>query len=360
MRGPAGWILSVLLLCALSACTATRSPTGLETGSSGATGSLEPSGAESVDSQASPPAAPSAAAGLAFVRLVGSVQQVFLVHADGDIVQLTNFSMDGNAGGAGPVAWSPDGHRIAVALGVPVSVEIAVVDVATGAVADLGPGGGGVPSWSPDGERLAYTAAFDVVGPGARIPVFVATPASGTVEEIGWGFAPVWHPSGERMVVSRSEGETETSPGTPVLVYLEADGSGESRFLTGYSRAVWSPDGSRLALERNGPSALLLADADGANPAPLAEGTLLAWSPDGTRLAYAQPESSTVVLVDVESGRRTDTGVSGGPAAWSPDGALIAIGSYDSARNANVVVLLDASTGARLGQVDGMGPAWAP
>jgi len=287
------------------------------------------------------------------------VQQVFLVGADGEIAQLTNFEIAGNAGGAGPVAWSPDGQRIVVALGVPVSVEIAVVDVASGVVTDLGPGGGGVPSWSPDGERLAYTAAFDVVGPGARIPVFVATPSSGTVEEIGWGFAPVWHPGGERVLVSRSEGETETSAGTPILVYLEADGSGESRFLTGYSRASWSPDGSRLALERNGPFDLLVADADGANPLPLAEGTLLAWSPDGTRLAYAQPESSTVVLVDVESGRRLDTGVIGGPAAWSPDGALVAIGSYD-ASSANVVVLVDAETGARLGQVDGMNPAWAP
>lgn len=360
MRVRAGSILAALLLCAQSACTVTQSPSGLETGSSGATGSQKPSGAESVESEASPSAAPSAAAGLAFVRLVGSVQQVFMVGADGEIAQLTNFTMDGSAGGAGPVAWSSDGLRLAVALGVPVSVQIAVVDVATGAVTDLGPGGGGVPSWSPDGERLAYTAAFDVVGPGARIPVFVATPARGTVEEIGWGFAPVWHPSGERVVVSRSEGETETSSGTPVLVFLEADGSGESRFLTGYSRASWSPDGSRLALERNGPSALLVADADGANPLPLAEGTLLAWSPDGTRLAYAQPESSTVVLVDVESGRRMDTGVSGGPATWSPDGALIAVGSYDPAHNANVVVLVDADTGARLGQVDGMSPAWAP
>jgi Tol biopolymer transport system component len=355
MRGSAGKILSAFLVCAVSACSAPLSPYGLQTGSSAATGSE----GQSVDSEASPSAAPSAAAGLTFVRLVGAVQQVFVVGADGEIAQLTNFDMAGNAGGAGAVAWSPDGTRIAVAVGVPVGVQIAVVDVATGAVEDLGPGGGGVPSWSPDGTRLAYTAAYDVVGPGARIPVFVATPAAGTIEEIGWGFGPVWHPSGERVVVSRSEGEpTETSDGTPVLVYLESDGSGESRFLTGYSRASWSADGSRLALERNG--ALLVADADGTNPVPLAEGTLFAWSPDGTRLAYAQPESSTVVLVDVASGRRTDTGVTGGPAAWSPDGALSAIGSYDRARNANVVVLVDANSGARLGQVDGMSPAWAP
>jgi len=357
MRLSAGWIVFVLLVCALSACSAPPSPSRLETASSGATTSDKPS----VDSDASPSAAPSAAGGLAFVRLVGSVQQVFVVGGDGEIAQLTNFTMDGNAGGAGALAWSPDGDHIAVAVGVPVGVQIAVVDVATGAVEDLGPGGGGVPSWSPDGTRLAYTAAYDVVGPGARIPVFVATPAAGTVEEIGWGFSPVWHPSGERVVVSRSEGEpTETSDGTPILVYIEADGSGESRFLTSYSRAVWSPDGGRLALERNGPSAVLLADVDGANPVPLAEGSLLAWSPDGTRLAYAELESSAVVLVDVVSGRRTDTGVTGGPAAWSPDGALIAIGSYDPARNANVVVLVDANTGARLGQVDGMSPAWAP
>jgi Tol biopolymer transport system component len=354
MRGFARPLLSVVVLIAsLVACGTTPSATGSRQAS-------EAESVESVESVPSPTSTGSATAGLAFVRLVGDVQQVFVVGDDGEVAQLTSFGMAGNAGGAGAIAWSPDGSLIAVALGVPVSVQIAVVDVATGEVVDLGQGGGGVPSWSPDGTRLAYTAAFDVVGPGAQIPVFVATLATGAVEEIGWGFAPAWHPSGERVVVARSEGQTETQSGRPVLDYLEADGSGESRLLDGYVRATWSPDGSRLALEQNDPSALVLADADGANPVPLAAGTLLAWSPSGTRLAYARPESSAVAILDLESGRSTDTGVIGGLAAWSPDGEMVAIGSYDPVRGENVVVLVDADTGVQLGQVDGMSPAWAP
>jgi Tol biopolymer transport system component len=325
----------------------------------GQTASPEQSAQVSVGDAPSPSAATAAAAaGLAFVRLVGSTQQVFVVSDDGAIEQLTNFGVVGSAGGAGAIAWSPDGTRIVVALGIPVSVGIAVVDRATKTVQQLGPGGGGVPSWSPDGTRLTYTAAFDVVGPGARIPVFVATLADGGVDEIGWGFAPVWHPSGERVVVARSEGETETQSGTAVLVFLEADGSGESRFLTGYTRASWSPDGSRVALEQNGPSTLLLADANGANPVPLADGILLVWSPDGRRVAYSAAE--TIMILDVETGRSMDTGVGGGPASWSPDGSMVAIGSYDPDSSEGIVVLVDADTGARLGQVDGANPAWAP
>ena len=116
----------------------------------------------------------------------------------------------------GHLAWSPDGGRIAFDHFFPVpegtpdgQAEIAVLDLATGAVARLTTRAGNdlVPTWSPDGRRIAFGAdvrnegnwdvwIVEVDAPGAPLRVTTAP---------GYDGAPVWIPG-----TSEGSAATET------------------------------------------------------------------------------------------------------------------------------------------------------
>lgn len=93
---------------------------------------------------------------------------------------------------------------------------------------------------------------------------------------------------------------------------------------------------------------LVVADADGANPAVIAESTqpLMspAWSPDGRRLAYVSFEGnrSGVYIQDLASGRRQQAsaspGINGAP-SFSPDGRWLALTLSGTDGNLDVHIL---------------------
>lgn len=119
----------------------------------------------------------------------------------------------------------------------------------------------------------------------------------------------------------------------PEHIYLaNADGSVTARLTRG-GWPAWSPDGGRIAFQRD--SVVHVINADGSNELRLTAGTSPAWSPDGARIVFTSSEGISVMNADGAAVRtlvrhdfRDDTyapwdmGV--GEPAWSPDGERIA------------------------------------
>ncbi|MGZ9160397.1 MAG: serine hydrolase, partial [Candidatus Limnocylindrales bacterium] len=99
--------------------------------------------------------------------------------------------------------WSPDGARIAVELRGDES-HIGVLDVATGAVAELGRGY--APKWSPDGSRLAYVSGND-----DALDIYVMDADGANLvqltDDAAFDTFPIWSPDGTTiMFMSRGTG----------------------------------------------------------------------------------------------------------------------------------------------------------
>ncbi|MBC7672682.1 MAG: PD40 domain-containing protein, partial [Polaromonas sp.] len=118
----------------------------------------------------------------------------------------------------GGFAWSPDGRQIAYShtpdplLSSASLSDIAVVDVATGAVRPLvtGPGADTGPVWSPDGTRILFsTASGDTTSSFYRnqhLAVIAATGGPITVLAQGFDEDPAsatWLPSGIRFLAAQ-------------------------------------------------------------------------------------------------------------------------------------------------------------
>ena len=88
-----------------------------------------------------------------------------------------------------------------------------------------------------------------------------------------------------------------------------------------------SPDGRTIAFNRHGHE--YLVDAGGGSARDLGEGGCAVWSPDGTRLAMCTNDDDVVVL-RLADRQRTPVPTGPGPnqpTAWSPDGTTLALSS---------------------------------
>ena len=234
--------------------------------------------------------------------------------------------------------------------------------------------------------------------PAGTTVTLVATPSPGSIF-LGWGGAcsgtgacTVSTDVPRIVAASFSPAPTTPRPG-PDLAFstnrsgnwdiwvANADGSGQ-RALIASSRdelhAAWSPDGTRIAFDRevsNGNTEIFVADADGANERRLTdrsgEDSDPSWSPDGTRLVFSRTERDDddeepdlyVMNVDGSGLRRltTQSGEDFHP-SWSPDGTLIA---FEGERDGNYdiyVIPAAGGTPTRLTTASGDDgyPTWSP
>lgn len=210
------------------------------------------------------------------------------------------------------LAWSPDGHFLAVAISGGATGTLEVVNAQTGALAySLPITGNYVPTnlaWSSDGKYLAAN-------------VFNTEPGNSTVppdqEQMIWA----WKVSARQLVFKHSGG----------------NGTGDS--------LAWQPHTYNLAFvswtpQKGGGMTSLLAIANVASGQlvhqyPVAAFGPVAWSPDGNYLAFAGNSNTTssasqVVIIDVNTHQQVyvykQHHLNIGALAWSPNGKYIVSG----------------------------------
>ena len=145
------------------------------------------------------------------------------------------------------------------------------------------------PEWSPDGSRIAFVkkSDFDNNAHSAQIHVI---DADGTdlrrITDLPNVRYPVWSPQGARIAFSSYAAGWE-------LHVVNPDGSDVTNLTNdpalSYDPPRWSPDGQRIALDRDSDIWVVNADGTGlANltPSPATWDRAPEWSPDGSRIAF--------------------------------------------------------------------------
>lgn len=132
-------------------------------------------------------------------------------------------------------------------------------------------------------------------------------------------FTPDWSPNGKSLALAGGW----ASVGTSIFVQ---SAKGFQRVTTG-GVAVdadprWSPDGTRLAFDRDGSTIYVVRPGDA--PRRLTTGYQPDWSPGGSRIAFARPTGVFTMDVSGKSVRSLEGGLFGESPRWSPDGSKIA------------------------------------
>jgi dipeptidyl aminopeptidase/acylaminoacyl peptidase len=131
--------------------------------------------------------------GTQIAYLVDSVpdSHVWVVDADGSDAHeiLAN---DPALVGVSDLAWSPEGHRIAI--GNSLEDHVAIYTVAPdGSDFTKVITGGMKPYWSPDGSQIAYTIPYDVEQ-GESPGLAIADADGSNIQEFGFAASGPWHP----------------------------------------------------------------------------------------------------------------------------------------------------------------------
>jgi len=195
-------------------------------------------------------------------------------------------------------SWTPDGQHIVFVSYSGGMARIATVDRAGGNFAYLG---GNCPycfdpAVSPDGRRIAYALGLGGNDEDIWVMDIDGTNAWQLTSGPEWDGYPAWSPDGTKIAFARDE----------AIYVMNADGTGVTRAspLSGVSdrNPVWSPDATTLAFEcvasggghvctmpfGGGPRTVLTLDWGG--------GGSPTWSPDGTRVMFGGAALGSVRL----------------------------------------------------------------
>ena len=207
-------------------------------------------------------------------------------------------------GGAEGPRWSPDGSRIAVAIGGPY-VRLATIDpdgsglVTLDADPTLTTLNEGVGAWSPDGQRIAFEG-WDNVDPTRTAGIFSIRASDGsdlvrvTANPYGSHDIPTdYSPDGTRILFVRENSILDSS----ALFVVNVDGTG-LRQLTPWDMGAgggnWSPNGKEIVFSSRGVLWLINPDGNKLRQVKLhddiPEGFSWgpAWSPDGKYLLFSR------------------------------------------------------------------------
>jgi len=192
--------------------------------------------------------------------------------------------------------WSPDGHSIAFTRIDSSGMTLELLRLGTRPVAVARNAHQLEPSWSPDSTRIAYQAGGSV---------FVRT-IGGRAVRIGAGGAPAYGPSVARVA------------GGSLLV----NGVVWAKAVIG--QPAWSPDGSRIAFQRD--NGIYVAAGPGGGKLLVGgnEPGRAAWSPDGTKLAFTVGDEIWVAGRGIVPAHAIARGMADASSpSWSPEGDAV-------------------------------------
>jgi WD40-like Beta Propeller Repeat len=256
--------------------------------------------------------------------------EIYSMNADGtDQVNLTNSPATDDR----RPAWSPDGRQLAFQRSVGTADPDVYVMGADGTSQLQIATDGRAPAWSPDGRQIVALTRFGHVfvmnadGSGRRI-IWDDSP-----DFLDCGDSPVWSPDGEEIAFTRYVFCGDGSD----LVAVRPDGS-DLRFIASASPAQfvadaqpdWSPGGGRLVyrheLNRDPDDELsnpVVRDIkrDGSDPRDISACCTAVWSPDGSKLAVDNPGSSvtrSIFVMNPDGSGATTIATNAGSPDWQP------------------------------------------
>jgi Tol biopolymer transport system component len=210
-------------------------------------------------------------------------------------------------------------------------------------------------SWSPNGRTLAFSFYN-----GHRVRIALLDLRSGRVRDLGDGFNPDWSPDGRRLVFVDAEGFDD-------LVTMDVDGSNPRRLKLSEAVGIadntdpsWSPDGNEIAFVGDG---LWVVSADGSKRRrvrPEGGPGTASWSRDGRVLAFdcATPRFHVCTVREDGTQFRGLTRKGRHP-KWSPRGGLIATTRLDVLKP-GILLFRPNGTLVRALRNGSANPAWSP
>ncbi len=241
-----------------------------------------PGGLNACIGRAAAPAGPLNVVGQTPLQVLsGYARGIYAANADGSALRyVANVSAwTATAGASGGLSWSPAGTKVAFVGSTGDGASLIVLDLMTGEMRNL-PTPGFVYRIAWDGEE--HVMLWEELS-GQATRVLTQVPLDGgppvqlvTLPEDGGNLA--WSPNGQCFVLSfqganwKNETDVFARDGTPLTGVQDA------------AQAVWSPDGSTLALEcgNGGPfKTCVWPLGDSRSPRPIGDGYPEAWSARG-------------------------------------------------------------------------------